>query len=99
MKQSKRILSCAVITALLLGITACGQETGPDSGSSAFVPATSSTTPATTVDPDENAATDMEVKNLDTSLYTPDGNAGTVQYLGILRYPQRPEGHRAVSYF
>ncbi|MDE7193831.1 MAG: extracellular solute-binding protein [Oscillospiraceae bacterium] len=82
MKQSKRILSCAVITALLLGITACEQETDPDSGSSVFVPATAATTPATTVDPDENAATDMEIKDLDTSLYTPDGNAGTVQYLG-----------------
>ncbi len=82
MKLSKRITGCMLTAAMLLSVTACEQEENPNSGSSGFVPATTSTTAYTTVDPDENAATDMEVKDLDTSMYTPDGNAGTVVYLG-----------------
>lgn len=40
------------------------------------------TTPTTTADPDENAPTDKDAKQVETTGYVPDGNAGTVKYLG-----------------
>ncbi len=40
------------------------------------------TSAATTTDPDENAATDKEIKDVTTSEYTPDGNAGKLVWLG-----------------
>lgn len=80
MKTSKKVLSCALMASMLLGITACDGDTGSVSNSAPIV-GLASTTPATTVDPDENAKTDTDVKDVDTSIYTPDGNAGTVKWL------------------
>lgn len=80
MKTSKKVLSCALMTSLLIGITACDGDTG-SAGNSAPVAGTPATTPVTTVDPDENAKTDTDIKDVDTAIYTPDGNAGTVKWL------------------
>ena len=68
------------MTSLLIGITACDGDTG-SAGNSAPVAGTPATTPVTTVDPDENAKTDTDIKDVDTAIYTPDGNAGTVKWL------------------
>ncbi len=79
----RRLLSCGLVTAMLLGMTACDEGGTTPVTTSGNGPGTSSaTTTATTVDPDELAATDEEIKDLDTGSYTPDGNSGTVKFLG-----------------
>lgn len=85
MNRIKKVLSCCLAAAMILGMTACDEQ-APTSqaGTTAGGPGVTSTTNGanTTTDPDANAATDAEIKDLDTSSYTPSGNAGTVKYLG-----------------
>ena len=40
------------------------------------------TAATTTTDPDDNAPTDAEIKEVGTDSYTPDGNSGTIVWLG-----------------
>lgn len=82
MNTRKKIAACALVAAMTAGITACDDAEGISSGAAAPALPTQSTQASTTTDPDENAPTDQEIKTLDTSGYTPDGNAGTVKYLG-----------------
>lgn len=88
MKTMKRIMSCALALAMTAGITACDESAPVNSGTGnatsqngIATPATT-TTAATTVDPDENAATDEEAKDISSADFAPDGNAGTVKFLG-----------------
>ena len=88
MFKFKRLAACAMALAMTLSIAACEDGAAPapstSSGGGVAAPGGANTTTAmaTTTDPDENAATDEEVKDLDTSSYTPSGNAGVVKYLG-----------------
>lgn len=63
---------------MVASLTACDESTPASSGNSTLM----TTTPTTTTDPDENAPTDKDAKQVETSGYAPDGNAGTVKYLG-----------------
>lgn len=76
----KKIIACSLTLAIAAGITACTEE-APAGGNTPAAPGTT-TAATTTFDPDENASTDREVKDVSTDMYTPDGNAGTVRYLG-----------------
>lgn len=82
MKTFKRIMACSLALTMLAGLTAC-DEGGAPSPNTPNAPnsTTASTTAASSTDPDENAATDKEAKDIDTSTYTPSGNAGLVKYL------------------
>ncbi|MGN1118826.1 MAG: ABC transporter substrate-binding protein, partial [Oscillospiraceae bacterium] len=84
MKKFNRIIACALTLAMTVGITACEEE-GAVSTDGGNTPAANVTTTqaSTTTDPDENADTDKEIKDINTESYTPDGNAGNVKYLGF----------------
>ena len=83
MNKFKRLLSCSLVTAMILSMTAC-DEGGTPVATSGNGPGTSATTTAaTTTDPDENAATDAEVKDLaESESFKPDGQSGVVKFLG-----------------
>lgn len=91
MKTMKRIMACGLSLAMIAGITACDESTASTGGSvggniggtaaNTMAPATTTTT-GTTADPDENAATDEEAKNIASADFAPDGNAGTLKFLG-----------------
>lgn len=96
----KRLLSCGLVTAMLLGMTACDEGGTTPATTSGVGPGTSSaTTTATTADPDENAATDAVTKELDTGSYTPDGNSGTVKFLGYYDITGDQKGAEQVKVF
>ncbi len=106
MKHLKKILSCCLVSAMLLGMTACDEQVASTGGAGTSGPGTSapnvtSTTNGanTTTDPDANAATDAEIKDLDTSSYTPSGNAGTVKYLGYYDITVDQKGEQQVNIF
>ena len=83
MTQFKKIMSTVLAVSVVMGLTACDDSSG--SGVSTVAPAITnftSTSALTTTDPDENAATDKEIKDVTTSEYTPDGNAGKLIWLG-----------------
>ncbi len=89
MKSFHKILACGLALAMTAGLTACVSEepssSGDSSGGGVTPPATSSTTAATsmTTDPNENAGTDEKTENIDTAIYTPSGDAGTVKFLSF----------------
>lgn len=85
MKSYKKLLACGLTLAMMAGMTACVDEVEPNSTPGGTAPSTTSgtTAPASSADPNDNAATDEKVKDIDTSTYTPSGNAGTIQFLGF----------------
>lgn len=86
MNSIRKLLACSLAAAMVLGMTACDDEVPSQQGNNAGGVApgqTSSTQASTTTDPNDNAATDQEAKDIDTSVYTPDGNAGTIRHFGI----------------
>ncbi len=104
MKGTKKFLSCCLAAAMILGMTACDEQPVTSNGDSlgtAVAPgATPTTTGAnTTTDPDLNAATDDDIKDLDTSTYTPRGNAGVVKYLGYYDITVDQKGKEQVAIF
>ncbi|MDE6030445.1 MAG: hypothetical protein K2G32_02370, partial [Oscillospiraceae bacterium] len=80
MKKVKSLLATALSAAMVLALVGC--EDSEPIQSSQPENSIASTTPATTPDPDENAATDEKAKVISSEDYTPDGNAGKVKYLG-----------------
>ena len=82
MKSYKKILACGLTLAMLAGMTACADEE-PGSVPNSGAPQTSGTTtaPASSADPNDDAATDEKIKDIDTASYTPSGNAGTLKFL------------------
>lgn len=85
MNTWKRIAACGLALAMAASFTACEEEGAENSGSvNAPGPVqTSATQASTTTDPDENASTDKEIKDINTESYTPDGNAGNIRFLGF----------------
>jgi len=90
-KTFKKIAACALALSMIASITACSDDdagtTPQNSGTSQAGGVNNpgggaTTTTATTVDPHENDPTDKEAKDMDTSSFTPSGNAGTVKFLG-----------------
>lgn len=86
MKLTKRILSGLLSAGMILSLTACDEEPAVSGGNSAGntpgAPAVTTTAATTTTDPDDNAPTDAEIKEVGTDSYTPDGNSGTIVWLG-----------------
>lgn len=87
MNKLQRTAACILAAAMVCGLTACDESepavSGSQSGISAPGSESAATQASTTTDPDANAATDKEVKEIDISVYTPDGNAGTVKILSF----------------
>ena len=93
MNKTKKLLACAMATAMAFSLTACEEEAAVNSGSgnSASSSAsnaapnqpgavTTATSASTTTDPNEALdMTDKKEKVFDTSLYQPSGNAGTLK--------------------
>lgn len=78
MKLTKRILSGLLSAGMILSLTACDEEPAVSGGNSAGntpgAPAVTTTAATTTTDPDDNAPTDAEIKEVGTDSYTPDGH-------------------------
>lgn len=84
MNKLKRLLGCGLAAAMILSVAACedAAPTGNPNGANSGGPgATTSTAASTTTDPNENAATNEEVKEMNTGNYTPSGKAGVVKIL------------------
>ncbi len=102
MKGTKRLLSCTLAAAMILGMTACDEQPvvqGDPSGTLAPSVTTTTNGANTTTDPDLNAKTDEDIKDLDTSSYTPSGNAGVVKYLGYYDITVDQKGKEQVAIF
>lgn len=86
MKLTKRILSGLLSAGMILSLTACDEDPAVSGGNSAGntpgAPAVTTTAATTTTDPDDNAPTDAEIKEVGTDAYTPDGKSGTIVWLG-----------------
>lgn len=95
MRALKKILCVSMAAVMIAGLTACDDESAP--AESANNPVTA-TTPATTTtkDPDENAPTDAEIKQVGTDAYTPDGNSGKITWLGY--YDLETDGSAVEQY-
>ncbi|MBQ8171576.1 MAG: extracellular solute-binding protein [Oscillospiraceae bacterium] len=104
MLRTKKILAGVLAVAAALSITACDSEpvstpngnSGVNSNGTPNAPSTSSTTPATTIDPDELAATDAENKDVNSDFFTPDGNSGKIVWLGY--YDLMTDGSASEQY-
>ena len=100
MKLTKKITSCILLAAMMTAITACDSEdpigSGNSSAPSSGPSATTSATTVVTTDPDENAATDADVKEIGTAAYTPDGNSGKIVWLGY--YDLQTDGSASEQY-
>lgn len=100
MKLTKKITSCILFAAMMTAITACDSEdpigSGNSSAPSSGPSATTSATTVVTTDPDENAATDADVKEIGTAAYTPDGNSGKIVWLGY--YDLQTDGSASEQY-
>lgn len=89
MNKAKKLLSCALAAVMAAGLTACDEEapqggnTGNTGNQGGPAQVTTTTAASTTVDPNDALdLTDKRVKEFDTSIYQPSGNAGAVKYLG-----------------
>jgi len=98
MKKIKSILSAVLVSSMILGVAACGDTAQTSSGGTAAAQPERTEANSTT-DPDANAATDAEIKELDTSTYTPSGNAGTVKYFGYYDITVDQKGQQQVDIF
>lgn len=109
MNKFKRLLGCGLAAAMILSMTACDEggatpavTSGVGVGTSGVAsnPAATTTTGAnTTTDPDANAATDKEIKDIDTGSFTPDGNSGVVKFLGYYDITVDQKGAEQVDVF
>lgn len=114
MNKFKRLLSCGLATAMVLSMTACGDEPAPSTSkpsggvggvgnvgeqAAATSMVTAATAASTTRDPDSDAPTDKEIKDIDTGTFTPDGKSGTVKFLGYYDITVDQKGAEQVDVF
>ena len=94
MKTFKRIAACTLAAAMVAGMTACVDEGQPIASGSGNAPVANTTTTqdSTTTDPDENAATDKDIKEVGTDTFTPSGNAGKVTFLNFYKIEEDQKG-------
>ena len=98
MKKFRSILSVVLISSMILGMTACEEAVSNESSVITAAPV-AGTGANTTTDPDANAATDEEIKDVDTGEYVPSGNAGTVKYFGYYDITVDQKGKQQVDVF
>lgn len=98
MNLNKKITAGVLLAAMITSITACDEEPASTVNSAGNSPSatTTSTAASTTTDPDENAATDAEIKEVGTENYHPDGNSGTIVWLGY--YDLQTDGSASEQY-
>lgn len=105
MRNSKRLLICAMAAVMMLSVAGCSEGTGdavtPNSGANQAVTdngavAATTTTAVTTVDPDELAETDAEIKEVSSESFVPDGNSGSIVWLGY--YDLQVDGSASEQY-
>ena len=103
MNKLKKPLCMAMAVSMMLGMAACAEADITSGGANSGAAITSSTSAGTgagtTTDPDANAATDEEIKDLDTGDYVPSGNAGVVKYLGYYDITVDQKGKQQVNVF
>ncbi len=103
MKNIKQLLSGCLVASMLLSITACDEQVAAPTPSGTSAPSemggTTTNGANTTTDPNLNAATDEEIKDLDTGSFTPSGNAGTVKYFGYYDITVDQKGKAQVDIF
>ena len=83
MKKLTRLAAAALTLSMVASLTAC-EESGTPAGTptAPVAPGTTTAASTTTIDPDENAATDAEIKEVTSADFTPDGNSGKIVWLG-----------------
>lgn len=99
MIKTKRALACALAATMILGVAGC--EDAPAGNAPASSPDTLQTTSSataaiTSVDPDELASTDAEIKDVSSDSFVPDGNSGKIVWLGY--YDLLTDGSSAEQY-
>ncbi|MGN0688251.1 MAG: extracellular solute-binding protein [Oscillospiraceae bacterium] len=84
MSKTKRLLSCVLTASMIAGLSACSNPTGGNtaSGNTGSGNSSNTTSAITTTDPDDNAKTDEQAKDIASADFAPDGKAGTVKFLG-----------------
>ncbi len=82
--MKKRLFTLSLAAVLMAStFTACDEASGqPAQTSASFAPSTTSAATTTTRDEDEYAATDAEIRDLNTDNFVPDGNSGKIVWLG-----------------
>ncbi len=81
MKKISYITAAMLSLVLVMTATGCDESASPATSDGSPLDSPAATTTMTTADPDENAATDKDAKEIESADYVPDGNAGTVSYL------------------
>lgn len=84
MTRLRKITAAALVISIIMTAAACdaGTSQAISDTSTVLPPSTTTTAAVTTTDPDENAATDEEVRDVDNAEYVPSGNAGKLTFLG-----------------
>lgn len=86
MIKSRRAIACALAATMILGVAGCedtpAPENGPVSNPDTIQTTTSATSAVTSIDPDEFAETDAEIKDVSSESFVPDGNSGKIVWLG-----------------
>ena len=98
MNMFKSVLSAALVLSMVCSISSCSKAPQDETSGGTTLQTSGANLPATT-DPDENAATDEEIKELDTSTYVPSGEAGTVKYYGYYDITVDQKGKQQVDVF
>jgi len=102
MLKSKSLIACAMAAAMTLSLSACSEDAAPagtgtnTSGNTSDLGTTASTSAATTIDPNELASTDAEIKDVSSDSFTPDGNSGKIVWLGY--YDLMTDGSASEQY-
>lgn len=97
MKRIKQLTIAALTLAMAVSLTACDEEVPHSNvGTPSANGAVTTTAPATTKDPDENAETDGVIKDVHSDSFVPSGNAGKITWLGY--YDLSTDGSSAEQY-
>lgn len=86
MIKSGRAIACALAATMILGVAGCEDapvgSTPTNNNSDTLQTSSSATTAVTSIDPDELADTDAEIKDVSSESFVPDGNSGKIVWLG-----------------
>ncbi len=100
MIKSRRAIACALAATMILSVAGCEDApaggNAPVSNPDTIQTTSSATTAITSIDPDELAATDAEMKDVSSESFTPDGNSGKIVWLGY--YDLMTDGSASEQY-
>ncbi len=85
MIKFRRAIACALAATMILGVAGCEDTPAgntPVSNPDTIQTTSSATTAITSIDPDELADTDAEIKEVSSESFVPDGNSGKIVWLG-----------------